>query len=109
MLMTEITLQNKDCLVDQCKVCENETDIICSECESGYYVRTFYGKEAGKNYNACWNSLMLLWGLLGVTLLGLSCCLCNYVAYKYGMKRLLRKLKKKDADSGKDADKSKRY
>jgi hypothetical protein len=86
LFLTSHTLQNTQCLVDQCKFCSSPTEIVCSECEKGYYVRTFYGKEKGKDYNACWSIFKLLWGLLGVTLLLLTCCLCSYLAYKQGQK-----------------------
>lgn len=46
---------NKECLVDQCKMCLSKVKYECEECESGYYLRTFYGKIKKSNYNDCWS------------------------------------------------------
>lgn len=40
MLITA-TLQNKNCVVDQCKTCRYVNIDSCEACESGYYLRTF--------------------------------------------------------------------
>lgn len=80
------SLQDSQCLVDQCSVCENYTEVTCSKCNTGYYLRTFYGKTKGKDYNDCWSTIKLLWSILGLVLLTLSCCLGLWLAYKYGKK-----------------------
>lgn len=78
------SLQNPACLVDQCKHCRYHDVDLCDECEDGYYRRTFYGSDKGRNYNACWSTIKLIWGIIGFILLLLSYCVCFYFAWKHG-------------------------
>ena len=87
-LILSPTLTNKACQVDQCKRCKDKKLDTCDECEDGYYLRTFYGKDKGREYNACWSIFKLVWFLIGLALLLLSYCLCCYVAWKLGQKSI---------------------
>lgn len=78
------SFQNPKCVVDQCKRCRYINIDTCDECESGYYLRTWYGKDKKRDYNACWNLMYLLFSLLGTLLLTLSYLYCCYRAYKKG-------------------------
>lgn len=78
---------NLKCLVDQCKVCKNATSYACQECESGYYLRNFYGNEKNKKYNDCWSYKKFWWALLATLLALLSYCLCCYLCYKSGIRK----------------------
>ena len=80
---------SSNCIVDQCKVCRYKTIDQCDECQSGYYLRTFYGKEKGRDYNACWSTLKLIRILYGVVLLLSAYILCCYYSYQYGKKSAL--------------------
>lgn len=84
LCLFKLTLQNPKCVVDQCKRCRYINIDTCDECESGYYLRTWYGKDKKRDYNACWNLMYLLFSLLGTLLLTLSYLYCCYRAYKKG-------------------------
>ena len=79
------------CLVDKCRVCANPTNITCTTCDTGYYLKTF--DSGDKTYNACWSSSKLIWGLL-TTILGslLFCYLCK-LCFDIGKKESLQQQK----------------
>jgi hypothetical protein len=78
------TLQNKHCVVDMCKTCRYVNIDTCEECESGYYLKQFYGEEKKRPYQACWHWWKALLGTLLSLLLCLSYCYCCYKAWKKG-------------------------
>ena len=71
------------CIVDQCRTCPNSTAPICTECNSGYYLKTFTAYE-NKPYNDCWWSNWLYLSYFGFfvffILNGLTC----FGLYKLG-------------------------
>lgn len=71
-----------NCTVDKCRVCPDTTNITCTSCEQGYYLRTFSGGD--KTYNACWKTSKLLWGLIGGLLSSLLCCFCCKKCFDIG-------------------------
>lgn len=89
LILINITLVscNLKCLVDQCKVCKDQTTYTCTQCESGYYLRNLYASEKNKPYNDCWSYKKLWWGILASLLLLLSYCLCCYLCFKNGIKK----------------------
>lgn len=84
-LITEVK-SNIGCQVDQCKVCANSTTSLCSKCEEGFYLKTFYSSEKQSSYNDCWSKNKLFIAI-GSLILGslLFCCLI-WMAYKKGLK-----------------------
>lgn len=75
---------NAQCLVDNCKTCPNTTDITCTACNSGYYLRTFSGGD--KEYNACWRTWKLVLASIGALLSYCLCGLCCYLCRQRGLK-----------------------
>ena len=70
-------------MVDRCASCPDFTNLTCTACKSGYYLRSYSGQ---KPYNACWSVTKLLLFMFGVlAFLLLSCGLC-YLCYKCGQK-----------------------
>lgn len=82
--LIEFSAQVKKCVVDQCKKCSYTNIDTCEECESGYYLRTWFGEDKGRDYNACWSIMKLLFSLLGTLLLSLSYLYCCWKAYQKG-------------------------
>jgi hypothetical protein len=80
---------NAQCKVDQCAVCPDTTNILCTTCRSGYYLRTFTGGD--KTYNACWSIAKLILSLLGLLLLSYCCCGLCYLCYKLGLQSNVRR------------------
>lgn len=85
LLLAKPSLQNLNCTIDQCKICQNSTTIKCTQCEDGYYLKTFYSTEKQNYYNDCWSKIKLFI-LIGSLLLSslLLCCLVYY-AYRKGL------------------------
>jgi len=75
---------HSQCLIDNCKTCPTPTGVLCTECNDGYYLRTFTGGDT--EYNACWKTWKLVLAALGALLCYLLCCLCCYLCKKKGLK-----------------------
>lgn len=75
------------CLVDRCASCPDKTNLTCTACKSGYYLRSYSGSGDGSSaYNACWSVsklLLFLFSMLALSLLG--CTLC-YLCYRCGQR-----------------------
>ena len=84
LTMAQTTFQNRKCVVDQCKTCRYVNIDTCEACESGYFLKEFYGDEKKRPYHACWNWMKVLgWSLLPL-LLCYSYCYCCYKAWQKG-------------------------
>lgn len=94
LILAQITLQNRRCVVDQCKTCRYVNIDSCEACEDGFYLRTFAGDEKGRPYNACWSLWKTILGILGSLLLCCSYCYCCWKAWKKG-KNVTRIVNKK--------------
>lgn len=65
------------CIVDRCANCPNFTNLTCTNCASGYYLRNY--NDAGNVYNACWSVTKLIFGIFGLMiLLYLTCGICYW-------------------------------
>jgi hypothetical protein len=96
ILMVGLCSSNPKCVVDQCKKCRYANMDQCDECESGYYLKEWFGEDINRPYNACWSILkMILRWILGLLLL-LSYCFCCYWAWRKG--RNITRLETKKAD-----------
>ena len=75
---------NTTCLVDRCASCPDFTNLTCTACNSGYYLRSY--TSGTKPYNACWSVSKLLLLMFSLLLLGLLGCTLCYLCYKCGQK-----------------------
>lgn len=75
---------NTTCLVDRCASCPDQTNLTCTACKSGYYLRSY--SSASKPYNACWSVSKLLLFMFSTVLLSLLACTLCYLCYKCGQK-----------------------
>lgn len=91
LALTASTYQ-QNCKVDKCRVCPNATNITCTSCEQGYYLRTFDG--GAKTYNACWKTSKMIWGMLGTLLGALLCCYLCKLCFDIGKNEVNQKGKK---------------
>lgn len=78
-----VSIANCQCLVDNCKTCPNTTELTCTACNSGWYLRTFSGGD--KEYNACWRLWKLIVGIIGAALSYCLCGLCCYLCRRKGL------------------------
>lgn len=90
LAVMNLVLTNQYCLVDKCKVCPNEEVYICRECESGYYLRSFYSSERRGSYNDCWSIWKLIFSILGILLASLLTCFLCYLCFKYGRENKIK-------------------
>jgi hypothetical protein len=60
------------------------TNLTCSSCIQGYYLRTFSG--GNKTYNSCWSTAKMIWTVLGAILAGLIFCYMCKFCYEVGKK-----------------------
>ena len=79
---TSNSTSSTNCTVDSCIKCVDNTSLTCTDCDSGFYKKTFRG--GAKSYNVCWKVWKLLLAILGG--LCLTCCLsaCCYYCYQRG-------------------------
>ena len=70
------------CLVDRCASCPDFTNLTCTACKSGYYLRSY--SDGTKPYNACWSVSKLLLFMFSMLLLSLLACTLCYLCYKCG-------------------------
>lgn len=116
-LITHQCKSNPECLVDKCKFCPEKDLYICRECESGYYLRTFFSHEKGGSYNDCWSTWKLVFSILGMLLASMLTCGICYWLFKIGretklksqeIERLKAKEKKRKMRAEMDRDRKKR-
>jgi len=77
---------SQNCIVDKCRVCPDTTNINCTSCDEGYYLKTFSG--GNKTYNACWKTSNLIWLLLGALASSLAVCYCFKLCFDIGKKEV---------------------
>lgn len=75
-------LNEKGCMIDQCKSCDFTNVYTCNQCKGGYYLRTFFGDEKRVSYHDCWSKAKLRWAILGLVALALTQCCCIYYCYR---------------------------
>lgn len=90
ILYLPLTLTNLNCTVDQCKLCQNTTKIKCTQCEEGYYLKTFYSNERQEYYNDCWSKYKLFGTIGALILSSLLFCGLIWFAYRRGVKSNLK-------------------
>lgn len=88
------TIQNPDCKVDQCAVCDDEFSVTCISCEQGFYLKTIYGSERGTYYNDCWSISKLVAAVFGVILFSLIVIGVIYLSYIHGRKKKIEELRR---------------
>ena len=87
ILILTSSILSQNCTVDKCLVCPDTTNITCTSCDQGYYLKTFEGGD--KTYNACWKTTNLIWGMLaGLGTSLLMCYLCK-VCFDIGKKEVM--------------------
>jgi hypothetical protein len=79
-----LKFSSQQCIVDRCLVCPDNTTLTCTNCESGYYLRSFTG--GAQPYQACWSTTKLIWLVLGSILGLISLCCCFYACYRLGLR-----------------------
>lgn len=84
LALTNPINSNLNCTVDQCKTCPSPASLSCSQCEQGYYLKTFYSSEKKINYNDCWSKNKLFIGIGAAILSSLLFCCIVWYAYKKG-------------------------
>lgn len=67
----------RNCTVDKCELCVDNTSLTCATCMTGWYKKTYRG--GNKSYDACWSIWKLVLLILG--LLCLSCCCAACMMY----------------------------
>jgi len=71
-----------NCTVDKCILCVDNTSLTCTQCDSGWYKKTFKG--GFKSYDVCWSIWKLILMLLGLCCLATCCGLGMYICKRIG-------------------------
>lgn len=90
--VSALVSSTNSCLVDKCAQCPSNTTVICTTCQSGWYLRTFNGGE--KPYNECWSLTKLWLTVFSLALLSLALCGLCYYCYMMGKKWRINKMSK---------------
>jgi hypothetical protein len=89
-----------------CRVCPSETALTCRSCKEGYFLKTFAG--GNRNYQACWSTLKLMFGLIGSIISSLLLCLSCKLCFDYGRTEPTKKKVKRKKKTPKYASPTKR-
>jgi hypothetical protein len=95
LCLAEPILANKKCKVDKCAICPDKKKYTCKSCEDGYYLRTFFSKEKGANYNDCWSWWKLILGLLAILLSAILSCCCCWWLFNKGKQKSIKSLERR--------------